>query len=773
MSIDLSKYKKSKKTNALPKFETTSIGDRPARIQNLSQFNDKDLYYTYYTFDKGVSGYVERKEAHDSSDGKKKFIPYSLTVDGKWVMQAWPKNRTLYNEYLLKSHPDKPVAIHEGEKAADYGQKHLTKYNNITFQGGSKAAGLSNYEHLKDKDVTLFPDNDEDGIRAMAHVAKILIEKEITFNIKIVDVTDLPDKFDVADAPYHKEISIDGLMEKADEFDPDKYSKQWKEVQKSEDKKSVETKMEKFLKAYIYIRSVMSFWELDSKELLKKEQLNDWNLADMKGESLTTALLKHKDFENNKVHSVFTHAGMAPGIINIKQGQFEAINKGIYYNTYYPSNIVPEPGDVSEILDYYKWLLGDENWKWVEMYIAYMIQHPGKKVRWAPVITSVEGGGKGLLATLVSALLGHHNCNTQLMYDQMVNQFSNILMGLQFGIINELDLSSRKNIKALTNALKKFITDDTLTIELKGRPQIKIPFFCNFMLFSNDEDCLHLTKFARRYLFCKVKRTQDEINEKLDAGVKDKILDALEFGSKELGHLLHYFKNIKIEDPKVFQRNAPKTDDFYEVVEKSRPMIHRVLDERLENNQWPFQFDGDWGSERKEYKTNKETGSQYVSGSRYYTKLCFSGMVVAADLYEVLLQDPIMKREFLTRDLIVDWCVEHHILWPNGNPTKQIKLPINTHPRAYLIKDFEIGTAVDIEMMKPKPITHFSSPTSPLTIPKKLSNCSEGELGDHYYFHTYDSVEYNNPGLGYVRSENLKTSPNYKEDASEKPTINL
>ena len=133
--------------------------------------------------------------------------------------------------------------------------------------------------------------------------------------------------------------------------------------------------------------------------------------------------------------------------------------------------------------------------------------------------------------------------------------------------------------------------------------------------------------------------------------------------------------------------------------------------------------------------TNKETGNQYKSGSRYYTKLCFSGMVVAADLYEVLLQDPIMKREFLTRDLIVDWCVEHHILWPNGNPTKQIKLPINTHPRAYLIKDFEIGGG-DFEMNKPKPITNFASPTTPLTIPKKLSNCSEGELGDHYYFHT-------------------------------------
>jgi len=156
------------------------------------------------------------------------------------------------------------------------------------------------------------------------------------------------------------------------------------------------------------------------------------------------------------------------------------------------------------------------------------------------------------------------------------------------------------------------------------------------MLFSNDEDCLHLTKFARRYLIISVKQTQDDINKKLDSGAMDKILDVLEFGSKELGHLLHHFKNIKIEDPKVFQRNAPKTEDFYTVVEKSRPMIHRVLDERLENNQWPFQFDGDWSTERKNYKINKETGSQYVSGSQYYTRLCFSGMVVAADLYEVL-----------------------------------------------------------------------------------------------------------------------------------------
>ena len=557
MSIDFSDYKKKLKEKKLPKFKVAAGGDMPARIANLAQHSDtadRD-YFTYRNYHGTVNSYVERKEASKTNDGKKKFIPYSLTEDGKWECKAWPDNRCLYNEHLLKQYPDKPVLISEGEKAAVYGKDNYKDYVHVSFQGGSKAPDKTNYQHLKDREVILFPDADDAGIRAMVQVAKILIEKEITYNIKIVDVEDLPDKFDIADAPMHQEINVPGYIAKADEFDPDKYSKQWKEIQKAEDKKAVESEVEKFLKMYIYIRSVMSFYELENKELLVKQQINDWNQSHMKGENLCNKLLDHEDL--TKAHSVFTHAGMKPGIIEVKQGEFEAINKGIYYNTYYPSNIVAAPGDITEILSYYKWLLGEKNWYWIEQYIAYMIQFPGSKMRWAPVITSVEGGGKGLLAKLISAILGHHNCNTQLMYEQMVNQFSNVLMGLQFGIINELDLATKKNVKQLTNKMKKFMSDDTLTIELKGRPQIKIPFFCNFMIFSNDEDCLYLTKEARRYLIIAIKHSQDAINEKLDAGVKDKILDALEFGSKELGHLLHHFQKVKIDDPKAFQRNAP------------------------------------------------------------------------------------------------------------------------------------------------------------------------------------------------------------------------
>ena len=45
---------------------------------------------------------------------------------------------------------------------------------------------------------------------------------------------------------------------------------------------------------YIYIRSVMSFYELENKELLVKQQINDWNQSDMKGENLCNKLLDMK-----------------------------------------------------------------------------------------------------------------------------------------------------------------------------------------------------------------------------------------------------------------------------------------------------------------------------------------------------------------------------------------------------------------------------------------------------------------------------------------------
>jgi hypothetical protein len=306
-----------------------------------------------------------------------------------------------------------------------------------------------------------------------------------------------------------------------------------------------------------------------------------------------------------------------------------------------------------------------------------------------------------------------------------------VLLGLQFGVINELDLSTRKNIKANTNALKNIISDSTLTIELKGKPQIKIPNFANFFIYSNDDDCLHLTKDSRRYFITTIKHTQEEINQKLeDDGYKDLILDALEFGNDTICYLKNHFENVvKIEDPKLFSRNAPKTEDFDDMVEKSRPGIHRALDYRLESNIYPFENCDSWTETRTDLN-NKNINTT--------TKAQFSGLVIAEELLTTCVSDKILSREHITRDLIISWCNQRSIPWVNKDgqnlPTKQIIIKNNgaTHkPRAYLIKDLDVGG-------------------------RKLSTMTEGELGQHHsHSHSFLLLNSTNYGQHKDRSENV------------------
>ena len=242
MSIDYSAYKNKLKEKKLPKFiEATGI-ELPPEISNLSQYTDtlnRD-YFPYYNYNGGTCFYVRRKEASENKNGKKIFYAFSYGEDGKWHKLSWPNNRCLYNEHLLKTHQDKPVLISEGEKAAAYGSKNFSDYVHVAWSGGSKAVSKTNFQHLKDREVILFPDNDPDGIRAMVHVAKTLIDEDITDNIRIVEVEELPQGFDIADAPMHQEINVPGYIKKAVEFDPDTYIKELKAIQTSEDKKSIE-----------------------------------------------------------------------------------------------------------------------------------------------------------------------------------------------------------------------------------------------------------------------------------------------------------------------------------------------------------------------------------------------------------------------------------------------------------------------------------------------------------------------------------------------------
>ena len=108
---------------------------------------------------------------------------------------AAPAKNLLYRGEQLAQYPDKPVLIVEGEKCVEAIAADWTDWIILTWQGGTSTAAKADWSGLENRDVTIWPDNDEPGKKAAAAIAEQIP------NAKIVDP--LPDKpvgWDVADA---------------------------------------------------------------------------------------------------------------------------------------------------------------------------------------------------------------------------------------------------------------------------------------------------------------------------------------------------------------------------------------------------------------------------------------------------------------------------------------------------------------------------------------------------------------------------------------------
>ena len=155
----------------------------------------------------------------DKTDGKKAFFPVCLCKTSKetyeWRKKAPPEPRSLYRcEYLRNSRADTPVLILEGEKTAEAAARIFPDHICISWMGGANAVHKSDWSLIADREVTIWPDNDDAGIKASLEIADILQEKYSNI-AKLTPLPDtLPAKWDVAD-PVPKGIDLNELLRKA------------------------------------------------------------------------------------------------------------------------------------------------------------------------------------------------------------------------------------------------------------------------------------------------------------------------------------------------------------------------------------------------------------------------------------------------------------------------------------------------------------------------------------------------------------------------------
>lgn len=148
-------------------------------------------------------GRIVGKTARYEIPGGKIIRPW-IHNGKRWIEKAMPRPRPPYGLLRLLNNPGAPVLVTEGEKACDAAQKLAPQWVCVTWAGGAKVPHLTDWSHLRDRDVMLWPDADEPGTDAMNRMQRRALEAGAA-SIRRLRVDDLPEAADAADVTWPPE----------------------------------------------------------------------------------------------------------------------------------------------------------------------------------------------------------------------------------------------------------------------------------------------------------------------------------------------------------------------------------------------------------------------------------------------------------------------------------------------------------------------------------------------------------------------------------------
>ena len=196
--IEFRQSRKDKpKAKEAPQWEHSN--EKPTTdIDSHFDLGKADAAYRYRDADGNPVGVVLRWNATEQR-GKEirpvSWVQMASKESPEWKWCGFAEPRPLYRGERIKQFPEMPIVIVEGEKAADALESVLKSHIAVTWCGGTGQVGKADFSHLQGRDVTIWPDNDEAGIKAAKQI------KEILPDAKILTIpAAAPSKWDAADA---------------------------------------------------------------------------------------------------------------------------------------------------------------------------------------------------------------------------------------------------------------------------------------------------------------------------------------------------------------------------------------------------------------------------------------------------------------------------------------------------------------------------------------------------------------------------------------------
>ena len=175
------------------------------------------------------------------------------------------------------------------------------------------------------------------------------------------------------------------------------------------------------------------------------------------------------------------------------------------YNTWPGWGIEPERGDVKPILELLKHLIPqDDRRKWFLQWLAYPLRFPGTRLYSAAALWGPQGVGKSFVGLVMCDIYGENA--KEISTEDLSGNFNEWAKDRQFVLVDEA-ATSKHAVRTTTSAMKRLITQETITVNEKYARKRTIEACINYYFTSNHPTCLALDNNDRRYFVHRVTAT--------------------------------------------------------------------------------------------------------------------------------------------------------------------------------------------------------------------------------------------------------------------------
>jgi hypothetical protein len=457
-----------------------------------------------------------------------------------------------YGSDILKLLPQAPVLVVSGFKTADAARDWLSPDWLVVAYDSDSSISHYNWDVLKNREVTLWPDNDTGGIKAARKLGAFL---ETAPKIVFTELLEgYPEKWDLADAtPSTAKYSPEVLLRTAELLDITEEDRQ-----AIKDPAELQAMFKLFDETLIPVHNAgaggFDYYDVSDPMLSRPMPYRNYKPGNLQYLYPQVAKIENDQKiidlwlmrEGKKIASGIVYAPFTTEKLVIMPEE-----KHPYLNTFcgYPVEPIESlPQDSDWFTSHLENSLGKDIAEYVLDWIAHIIQKPAEKPRTMIIFEGPMGAGKSTIGNVLRSLLGTANflaINSSVIDSQFTAEYATKQV-----VLFEERPADKGISKSFENTLKTLVTEDFIRYHDKGIRGYMIPSYHRIMLAVNDISDLKLSLDDRRvniFKFHVIHLKRNATGAYYDPGYFGPIYSAIASQHK-LGQLMFFLKTRKIKE---------------------------------------------------------------------------------------------------------------------------------------------------------------------------------------------------------------------------------